>query len=208
MSAQERVPAVIPDYLSPSLFIPAARLVGLTPWVSAPISRPIVQIIPIYGFNGSESFGEYTMAHPQKFFSTLEGYNSINLPRLYVTQQMMIGNTLKIARHFYMLSWILYGAQLGVMGNNWGMGTREGFIWHPSTIVSLTLWNQYFQSVSVYSPVVYPRISGSGAAIKMPATPEVFTFGLQASFVVGEFIIGIGTSVSPKPFRLSDTRYK
>ena len=94
------------------------------------------------------------------------------------------------------------------MGNNWGMGTREGFIWHPSTIVALTLWNQYFQSVSVYSPVVYPVASGSGTAVKMPATPEVFSFGLQASFVVGEFIIGLGASVAPKPFRPSDLPYK
>ena len=78
------------------------------------------------------------------------------------------------------------------------MGTREGFIWHPSAIITITLWNQYFQSVSVYSPVVYPRPDGSGAAVNMPATPEVFSFGVQASFVVGEFIIGVGTSVSPK----------
>lgn len=206
--AQERPLGVVPDFLSPSLFIPSIRLVGLNPWTSAPLPRPVVEVIPIYGFDGSESFGEYTMAHPEKFFSTLEGYNSINLPRLYVTQQMMIGNTLRLARNFYMLSGILYGAQLGVMGNNWGMGTREGFIWHPSAIVTITLWNQYFQSVSVYSPVLYPTSSGNGAAIKMPATPEVFTFGVQASFVVGEFIIGVGTSVSPKPFRPADPRYK
>ena len=136
------------------------------------------------------------------------GYDSINIPRLYVTQQMMIGNTLRIVKNFYMLSGILYGAQLGTMGNNWGMGTREGFIWHPSAMVSVMLWNQYFQSVSVYSPVIYPNVSGSGAAIKMPATPEVFSFGLQASFVVGEFIIGIGTSVTPKPFKPSDSLYR
>ena len=202
--AQEKPLRVVPDFLSPSFFIPSIRLVGLNPWTSAPLPRPVVEVIPVYGFNGSESFGEYTMAHPEKFFSTLEGYNSINLPRLYVTQQMMIGNTLKLARNFYMLSGILYGAQLGVMGNNWGMGTREGFIWHPSTILTITLWNQYFQSLSVYAPVLYPIPSGNGAAVKMPATPEVFTFGVQASFVVGEFIIGVGTSVAPKPFKPVD----
>jgi hypothetical protein len=86
------------------------------------------------------------------------------------------------------------------------MGTREGFIWHPSSIVTVTLWNQYFPSVSGYSPVMYPV--GGGAAIKMPATPEVFSFGVQASFVVGEFIIGIGTSVTPKKFTPDMTVYK
>ena len=94
------------------------------------------------------------------------------------------------------------------MGNNWGMGTREGFLWHPSAMTSIMLWNQYFQSVSVYAPVVIPVHAGSGTAIKMPATPEVFSFGLQASFVVGEFIICIGTSVTPKPFDPKESRYK
>ena len=196
----------IPDYLPAELFIPPIRLMGLHPWTSAPLPRPIVEVIKVNGFNGSVGFGEYTIQHPDKFFSTLEGYDSINIPRLYVTQQMMIGNTLKLARNFYMLSGILYGAQLGIMGNNWGMGTREGFIWHPSAIVSISLWNQYFQSVSVYSPVMYPR--GGGAAIKMPATPEVFSFGVQASFVTGEFIIGVGTSVTPKPFDPQKSLYK
>jgi hypothetical protein len=88
------------------------------------------------------------------------------------------------------------------------MGTREGFIWHPSAIVTMILWNQYFQSISVYSPVVYPDASGSGAAVKMPATPEVFSFGVQASFVVGEFVIGVGASVTPKRFEPVKNVYK
>lgn len=199
---------VIPDYLPPDLFIPTVRLVGLHPWTSAPLPRPVVEVIPIYGFNASEGVGEYSIPHPEKFFSTLEGYNSINLPRLYITRQMTIGNTFKLAKNFYMMSGILYGAQMGIMGNNWGMGNREGFIWHPSAVVTLTLWNQYFQSLSVYSPVLYPNPSGDGAAVKMPATPEVFTFGVQASFVVGEFIIGIGTSIAPKSFDPGKSRYK
>ena len=199
---------VIPDYLPPDLFIPTVRLVGLHPWTSAPLPRPVVEVIPIYGFNASEGVGEYSIPHPEKFFSTLEGYNSINLPRLYITRQMTIGNTFKLAKNFYMMSGILYGAQMGIMGNNWGMGNREGFIWHPSAVVTLTLWNQYFQSLSVYSPVLYPNPSGDGAAVKMPATPEVFTFGVQASFVVGEFIIGIGTSSAPKSFDPGKSRYK
>lgn len=196
----------IPDYLPADLFIPPIRLVGLHPWTSAPLPRPVVEVIKVNGFDGSIGFGQYSIQHPEKFFSTLEGYDSINIPSLYVTRQMMIGNTLRLARNFYMMSGILYGAQLGIMGNNWGMGTREGFIWHPSAIVTITLWNQYFQSVSVYSPVMYPV--GGGAAIKMPATPEVFSFGVQASFVVGEFIIGIGTSVTPKKFTPDMTVYK
>ena len=194
-------PRPIPNLLSPQLFIPESRLVGFQPWTSAPLPKPVVYILPTFGFDGSIGFGEYSIQHPEKFFSTLEGYNSFNLPQLYVSQQMMIGNTLKLGKKIYLMSGILYGAQLGVMGNNWGMGTREGFIIHPSSVVTITLWNQYFQSVSVYTPVMYPISSGNGAAIRMPATPEVFSFGVQATFVVGEFIIDIGASVSPVPYQ-------
>ena len=45
----------------------------------------------------------------------------------------------------------------------------------------------------------------------MPATPEVFSFGVQATFVVGEFIIEVGTSVAPVPFQKrkhSEPHYK
>ena len=199
-------PHPVPFLLSRSLFIPAERLAGIKPWMSAPIPIPQVKVIPVYGFDGSIGFGEYSLEHPEKFFSTLEGYNSINIPHLYLTQQMMIGNTFRIAGHFYMLSGISYGAQMGVMGNNWGLGNREGFIWHPSAFVTITLWNQYFQSLSVYSPIMYP--SSNGAAVIMPATPEVFSFGVQATFVVGEFIIEIGTSITPKPFDPKLSRYK
>lgn len=204
LSAQERIPM----QLDSSLFIPRDRLVGIVPWHYAPMARPIVMVIPKTGFDGTVGFGEFSQEHPEKFFSTLEGYNSITIPRLYRTQQMMIGNTLRLARNFYMLSGILYGAQLGVMGNNWGMGTREGFMWIPNSMTTILLWNQYFQSVSVYSPVVIPIHPGTGTAVKMPATPEVFSFGIQASFVVGEFIICVGTSVTPKPFNQKESRYK
>ncbi len=204
MPAVDSVPNRIPDFLSPDIFIPRARLVGINPWTSAPLPRPVFKILPVRGFDGSVGFGEYSISHPDKFFSTLDGYNSIDIPQLYITRQMMIGNTFRLVRNFYMLSGILYGAQMGVMGNNWGLGNREGFIWHPSAIVSITVWNQYFQSISVYSPIMYP--SADGAAVKMPATPEVFSFGVQASFVVGEFIIGIGTSVTPKPPKSSEPK--
>ena len=204
-------PRPIPDLLSPELFIPKSRLLGFQPWTFAPLPRPVVYIMPTFGFDGSIGFGEYAMEHPEKFFSTLEGYNAINIPQLYLTQQMMIGNTLKLGRKIYFMSGILYGAQLGIMGNNWGMGTREGFIIHPSSLVTITIWNQYFQSVSVYSPVMYPDANGDGAAIRMPATPEVFSFGVQATFVVGEFIIDVGASVAPVPYQKrhhSELRYK
>ena len=207
----DSLPRPIPDLLSPDLFIPKSRLVGFQPWTYAPLPRPVVYVLPTFGFDGSIGFGEYAIEHPEKFFSTLEGYNSIDIPQLYLTEQMMIGNTLKLGKKTYFMSGILYGAQLGIMGNNWGMGTREGFIIHPSSVVTITIWNQYFQSVSVYSPVMYPDTDNSGAAIRMPATPEVFSFGVQATFVVGEFVIDIGASVAPVPYQKrkhSELRYK
>ena len=207
----DSLPRPIPDLLSPDLFIPKSRLVGFQPWTYAPLPRPVVYVLPTFGFDGSIGFGEYAVEHPEKFFSTLEGYNSINIPQLYLTEQMMIGNTLKLGKKIYFMSGILYGAQLGIMGNNWGMGTREGFIIHPSSVVTITIWNQYFQSVSVYSPVLYPNANGDGAAVRMPATPEVFSFGVQASFVVGEFIIDVGASVAPVPYQKrhhSELHYK
>jgi hypothetical protein len=44
------------------------------------------------------------------------------VPQLFISEQRMVGNTLKLGRRFYFLSGIMYGAQLGVRGNNWGMG--------------------------------------------------------------------------------------
>lgn len=157
--------------------------------------------IPVYGFTESIGFGAFKVSHWEKFFSTLSGYNVINIPQMFISQQMMIGNTLKIARNFYLANGILYGAQLGVEGNNWGLGNREGFLWRPKPTMAILVWNQYFQSLTVYTPVLYPRADGNSAAIVMPATPEVFSFGVQASFNVGHFIIGVGTSVSPVPFQ-------
>lgn len=201
----------LPFLLPQDLFIPDSRLFGSKPWTYAPIPKPEFPVLTVYGFDGSVGFGEYSIQHPDKFFSTLEGYNMFDIPQLYISQQMMIGNTLKLGKNVYFLSGILYGAQLGVRGNNWGMGTREGVIWHPSAIVTILLWTQYFQSVSVYSPVMMPGESAGAAALMMPATPEVFSFGVQASFTVGEFIIGIGTSVAPVPFQNrhhSEFRYR
>lgn len=201
VSAADTSGIPIPDLLSPDLFIPKDRLYGYEPWHYAPLTRPKVHVIDIFGFDGSIGFGEYSMQHPEKFFSTLEGYNKIDVPQLYVSEQMMLGNTFRLGKRIYYLSGILYGSQLGERGNNWGMGTREGFIWHPTPLVSIVFWTQYFQSVEVYSPVLFPDADGNGAALRMPATPEVFSFGVQASFTVGEFIVGVGTSVAPVPFQ-------
>ena len=204
-------PQPIPNLLSPQLFIPADLLSAYLPWHYAPLLRPVFSVLPVYGFDGSIGFGEFNMDHPDKFFSNLLNSNYINIPQLYVSEQKMIGNTLKIGRRFYFLSGIMFGAQLGVRGNNWGMGTREGFLYRPSENLSVAFWTQYFQSVAVYSPVLFPRADGNTAAIRMPATPEVYSFGVQASFVVGEFIVGVGMSVAPVPFQdrhHSEFRYK
>lgn len=204
-------PQPIPNLLSPQLFIPADMLSAYLPWHYAPLLRPVFSVLPVYGFDGSIGFGEFNMDHPDKFFSNLLNSNYINIPQLYISEQRMIGNTLKIGRRFYFLSGIMYGAQLGVRGNNWGMGTREGFLYRPSENLSVAFWTQYFQSVAVYSPVLFPRADGNTAAIRMPATPEVYSFGVQASFVVGEFIVGVGMSVAPVPFQdrhHSEFRYK
>lgn len=202
-SVADTFPRPIPIVLPPQLFIPSDRMEGLQPWVYAPITRPTVVYLPVIGYNGGESFGQYFQEHPDKFFSNLLGRNVINLPQLYVTRQMMIGNTLRLGKrsNVYFLSGILYGSQMGVMGNNWGMGTREGILIRTKGTLSIVLWNQNFQSVSVYTPVVHPAANGNGAAVIMPATPEVTTFGVQASFISGEFVIDIGVSYSPVPFQ-------
>ena len=209
----DSLPRPIPIVLPPQLFIPKDRMEGLRPWIYAPITRPTVIYLPVTGFNGGEGFGQYFQEHPDKFFSNFLGRNVINLPNLYVTRQMMIGNTLRLDKkgRVYLLSGILYGSQMGVMGNNWGMGTKEGILIRTKGTLSIVIWNQHFQSVMVYSPVVHPDASGSGAAVIMHATPEVVSIGVQASFVSGEFIIDIGASFSPVPFqnrKHSEFRYR
>lgn len=198
---RDTFPNPLPFLLPPDIFIPPERMFGYEPWTSAPITRPVVHHLVRYGFSGSIGFGEYSLQHPHKFFSTLEGYNSINIPQVFLTQQMLLGNTFRLGCNIYYLSGIMYGSQMGVWGNNWGMGAREGIIWSPTSLVSIVIWTQQFQSVAVYTPVLVPDDNGEGTAIRMPATPEVFSFGVQANFVVGEFIIGLGTSVAPVPFQ-------
>ena len=211
MEKVDSFPRPIPNLLSPQLFVPAEYLNGLLPWNAAPLLKPVFHVLPVYGFDGSIGFGEFNMDHPEKFFSNLLNSNYINVPQLYISEQKMIGNTLKLGRNFYFLSGIMYGTQMGVMGNNWGMGTREGLIFKVDSPLSIVIWTQEFQSVTVYTPVIVPDRNGSGAAIVMPATPEVFSFGVQANFVAGEFIIGIGASVAPVLFqerKYSKFRYR
>ena len=192
----DSLPRYIPFLLPKELFIPADRLFSYGPWSYAPIERPTLFILPTSGFNGSVGFGLYSIQHPDKFFSTLEGYNGFNIPQLYISEQMMLGNTFRLARNFYMMSGILYGAQLGVRYNLWGIGERSGFIYNPRPDVSIVIWDQYYHALTVYMPVFFPG-AANPAAIRLPATPEVFSVGVQANFTVGEFIIGIGTSVTP-----------
>lgn len=191
----------IPIVLPKELFIPDEQLEGMLPWTYAPITRPAAHIIPVYGYAGIIGAGQFGVEHYDRFFSTLFGYNLIDIPQLFRSQQMLLGNTLRLGKNVYFTSGIMYGAQMGVRGNNWGMGTREGIIWRPSETLAFMIWDQYFQSVTVYTPILFRTADGSTAAIVMPATPEVFSFGVQASFTAGEFLIDIGASVSPTPFQ-------
>lgn len=199
-SVRMKLPNLIPMILPAEWFIPENRLAGLTPWAGAPITRPTVFYYPVHGLPGLIAAGAYSQSHPDKFFSTFNGNNIINISQLFLTEERFLGNTLRLGKNsrFYFVNGILYGAQMGVRGNNWGMGTREGILWRPNDKVSVFIWNQAFQSVVVYTPILFPTPDGDTAAVLMPATPEVLSFGVQASFVVGDFIIGMGTSITYK----------
>jgi hypothetical protein len=192
------IPNMIPMILPAEWFIPDSRLAGYAPWSGAPITRPIVFYFPETGISSLIGAGAYSQSHPDKFFSTFNGNNIIDLPQLYRTEQRFLGNTLRLGKNskFYFVNGILYGAQMGIRGNNWGMGTREGILWRPNDRISVLIWDQAYQSLRVYTPILYPTPDGETAAVLMPATPEVLSFGVQASFVVGDFIIGVGTSIA------------
>lgn len=199
-AVQVHIPKMLPMILPADWFIPDSSLAGYAPWSGAPITKPVVFYFPETGISDIIGAGAYSHAHPDKFFSTLNGNNIIDVPQLYITQQRFLGNTLRLGKNsrFYFVNGILYGAQLGVRGNNWGMGTREGILWRPNDKISVLIWDQVFQSLVVYTPILFPTSDGSAAAVLMPATPGVLSFGVQASFIVGDFIIGIGTSITYK----------
>ena len=186
----------LPDLLSPSLFIPSDKLVGVTPWISAPLVRPTAHIIPVYGIDGY-AFGRFTVDHFDRFFSNLLGNNRLNVPQVVDSQQMMLGNTLSLGkkRRLFFTSGILYGRHYGMWGNMIGMGSREGLIFKPSGVMIITVWTQEYQSVYAYSPVVYPKYGQSTEAIKLPASPVIVSYGAQAYFLAGQFWIGIGATL-------------
>lgn len=189
-------PRRLPDLLSPSLFIPSDRLAGVSPWVSAPIVRPTVHVIPVYGFDGY-AFGQFTVDHFDRFFSNLLGNNRLNIPQVVDHQQMMLGNTLSLGkkRRLFFTSGILYGRHYGSWGNMIGMGSREGLIFRPSGVMIITVWTQEYQSVYAYSPVVYAKPGEGTASIRLPASPVMVSYGAQAYFLAGQFWIGIGATL-------------
>ena len=189
------VPKAIPDRLPRDLFIPSDRLAGLTPWMGAPITRPSVHVIPVYGFSGW-SFGQFTVDHWDKFFSNLLVFNGMDVPQVVDSQQMLLGNTISLGkkRRLFFANGILYGRQYGTWGNMIGMGSREGLIYRPSGYLIITVWTQEYQSVYAYSPVVYAYPGEGTAAIRLPASPLMVSYGAQAYFLAGQFWIGIGAS--------------
>lgn len=189
------VPRIIPDMLPRDLFIPDDRLEGLTIWMAAPITRPHVHVVPVYGFSGY-GFGSFTVDHWEKVFANLLGFNGMNVPQLIDSQQMMLGNTIALGkkRRLYFANGILYGRHYGVWGNMIGMGSREGLIYRPTDYLMLSIWSQEYQSVYAYSPVLYPRPGQGSASTKLPASPVMVSYGAQAYFLAGQFWIGIGAS--------------
>lgn len=189
------IPRIIPDRLSPDLFIPDDRLSGLTPWMGAPVSRPSAHVIPIYGTDGW-GFGQFTVDHWDKFFSNLLVFNDMSVSQLIDSQQMMLGNTLSLGkkRRWFFANGILYGRQYGTWGNVIGMGTREGLIFRPSEEILISIWTQEYQSVYAFSPVVYPVEGANPPYVKLPASPMMISYGAQAYFLAGQFWIGVGAS--------------
>lgn len=184
-------------YMFPSdLFIPPDRLRGLTPWMSAPIVRPEVHVIPMYGFSGY-GFGNFTVDHFDRVFSNLLGYNGMNVPGLIRSEQMLLGNTIALGkkRRLFFANGILYGRQYGVWGNMIGIGAREGLIIRPSGYLVIALWTQEYQSVYAFSPLLYPLDGSNPPYEKLPASPVVISYGAQAYFLAGQFWIGIGLSL-------------
>lgn len=193
--SSEVFPRQIRNVLPSSLFIPGDRMAGLTPWMGGPITRPVVHIMPVFGFNGY-GFGKFYVDHWDKFFANLLSYNQVNVPQVYDRQVMMVGNTIALGkkRRLYFANGILYGRDYGVWGNMIGMGSREGLIYRPNGYVILNIWTQEYLSVSAFSPVVYADPGKGTAAMKLPASPVIVSYGAQAYFLAGQFWIGLGAT--------------
>lgn len=181
--------------LPSSLFIPSDRLAGLTTWMGGPVTRPVVHVMPVYGFSGY-GFGKLYVDHWDKFFANLLSYNDLNVPQVIDQEVMMIGNTISLGkkRRLYFANGILYGRHYGVWGNMLGMGSREGLIYRPNGYLILNVWTQEYQSVYAYSPVVYATPGEGTASVKLPASPVMVSYGAQAYFLAGQFWIGLGAS--------------
>lgn len=190
------VPKRIPSLLSRDVFIPDDRLAGLTQWMGAPLMKPGVHVIPVYGFSGY-SFGKFTVDHWDRIFANLLVFNGMDVPMLVDSQQMMLGNTISLGkgRRLFFANGILYGRQYGTWGNMIGIGTREGLMYRPTGYLILSVWTQEYQSVYAYSPVVYPYPGEGTASTRLPASPVMVSFGAQAYFLAGQFWIGIGASL-------------
>lgn len=188
-------PHPLPNILPAELFIPYDRLQGVTPWMGGPFTRPVVHVRQVYGFNGY-GYGQFSVDHFDKFFSNMFSYNDINVPQVVDSQIRMLGNTLSLGkkRRWYFASGILYGRHFGTWGNMIGMGTREGLIIRSRSFLIINLWSQEYQSVYAYSPVVYAFPGEGTAAVKLPASPVMISYGAQAYFLAGQFWIGLGAS--------------
>lgn len=185
----------VPFVLSPSVFVPAYVPYGENVREYAPLPRPTYVVEDIRGFTGGMTgIGMWHVWNYDHFFSQLTTYDIADVPMLMLGRQMMIGNTLRLGKNLYFLSGILYGGQWGTLGNNWGLGARNGFLVLLPHDAQLVLWSQHFHPMAVYLPVYGPDAGPQGTAIVTPAIPEIFSIGAQASFQAGEFIIGIGAS--------------
>ena len=140
-------PHTIPNLLPKDLFIPRQTFQGPTAWLSAPITRPVVHVMPVYGFSGY-GFGRFYVDHWEKFFANLLVFNRINVPSLVDSQQMMVGNTIALGRkrrlYFYDIALILMGLAIFVIWPLlWNMGQYdrygcEGRTYIPSERISYT----------------------------------------------------------------------
>ena len=105
--ARVNVPNMIPMILPAEWFIPDSRLAGTSPWTGAPITRPVVYFFPQDGLSGLIGAGAFSQSHPDKFFSTLNGNNIIDIPQLFLSEQRFLGNTLRLGRKVYFVNGIL-----------------------------------------------------------------------------------------------------